>query len=76
MLQLAASRGVQTLVLGAWGCGVFRNDPRMVAGVFADLIREGSSFANVFPHLVFAIYDTTSSGEVLTAFKTNLSPTS
>lgn len=76
VLQLAASRGVQTFVLGAWGCGVFRNDPRMVARVFADLIREGSSFANVFPRLIFAIYDTTSSGEVLTAFKTNLSPTS
>jgi uncharacterized protein (TIGR02452 family) len=76
VLQLAASRGVQTFVLGAWGCGVFRNDPRIVASVFADLVREGSSFANVFPRLVFAIYDTTSSGEVLTAFKTSFSSTS
>jgi uncharacterized protein (TIGR02452 family) len=72
VLQLAASRGVKTFVLGAWGCGVFRNDPRMVASVFADLIRQGSSFANVFPRLVFAIYDTTSTSEVLTAFKTTL----
>jgi uncharacterized protein (TIGR02452 family) len=76
VLQLAASRGVQTFVLGAWGCGVFRNDPRMVAGVFANLLREGSSFANVFPRLVFAIYDTTSTGDVLAAFKTTLSQTS
>ncbi|RBP39074.1 uncharacterized protein (TIGR02452 family) [Roseimicrobium gellanilyticum] len=68
VLQLAASRGVQTFVLGAWGCGVFHNDPRMVAGVFADLIREGAAFANVFPRFVFAIYDTTSSGEVRRAF--------
>ncbi|QIF00226.1 TIGR02452 family protein [Roseimicrobium sp. ORNL1] len=76
VLQLAASRGVKTFVLGAWGCGVFRNDPSMVASVFADLVREGAAFANVFPRLVFAIYDTTSTGEVLTAFKTTLLQTS
>jgi uncharacterized protein (TIGR02452 family) len=35
VLALAASRGYRQLVLGAWGCGVFRNDPRVVAGAFA-----------------------------------------
>lgn len=76
VLALAASLGVQTFVLGAWGCGVFRNEPRMVAGVFADLIREGAPFAKVFPRLVFAIYDTTSSGEVLHAFASTIPQTS
>src|SRR5215472_14314550 len=35
VLAVAADRGERTLVLGAWGCGVFRNDPAHVAGVFA-----------------------------------------
>jgi|GEM_PF-4983582 len=31
VLALAASHGYKRLVLGAWGCGVFRNDPQLVA---------------------------------------------
>lgn len=33
VLALAAAHGYRRLVLGAWGCGVFRNDPMMVARV-------------------------------------------
>ena len=35
VLQVAAHQGHRTLVLGAWGCGVFRNDPSVVAEAFA-----------------------------------------
>jgi uncharacterized protein (TIGR02452 family) len=35
VLALAAHHGHQALVLGAWGCGVFANDPREVAELFA-----------------------------------------
>jgi uncharacterized protein (TIGR02452 family) len=35
LLALAASRGYKQLVLGAWGCGVFRNDPGVVAAAFS-----------------------------------------
>ncbi|MDX6744100.1 TIGR02452 family protein [Actinocorallia sp. A-T 12471] len=38
VLALAAAEGHRTLVLGAWGCGVFRNDPGEVADVWADLL--------------------------------------
>lgn len=75
VLQLAASKEVRTLVLGAWGCGVFRNDPRMVAGVFAGLVLNGAPFAGVFSRLVFAIYDCSSKGEVFAAFQSSLSKT-
>ena len=34
LLGLAAHHRCDVLVLGAWGCGVFRNDPAMVAGIF------------------------------------------
>ncbi|MET8147661.1 TIGR02452 family protein [Actinoplanes sp. NPDC049668] len=35
VLAVAAAHGHRRLVLGAWGCGVFGNDPAVVAGAFA-----------------------------------------
>ncbi|WP_041833003.1 TIGR02452 family protein [Actinoplanes sp. N902-109] len=39
VLAVAAAHGHRRLVLGAWGCGVFRNDPTEVARAFADALR-------------------------------------
>jgi uncharacterized protein (TIGR02452 family) len=46
-----------TLILGAWGCGVFGNDPALVARLFAEHLREGGHFAGQFQRIVFAVYD-------------------
>lgn len=54
VLQVAAGHGHRLLVLGAWGCGVFRNDPGLVAGVFADLLARSGGW---FDQVVFAVYD-------------------
>ncbi|MEU8088194.1 TIGR02452 family protein [Micromonospora sp. NPDC049101] len=54
VLEVAAAHGRRTLVLGAWGCGVFRNDPATVADAFAYALRE----VDRFDHVVFAIRDT------------------
>jgi len=54
VLAIALEHGHTTLVLGAWGCGVFRNDPEDVAKWFADVI--SSQFAGKFEKLVFAVY--------------------
>lgn len=53
VLAVASDAGDRTLVLGAWGCGVFRNDPDQVARVFADLL--GGAYAGAFEEVVFAI---------------------
>jgi uncharacterized protein (TIGR02452 family) len=53
VLDIAAAHGHRTLVLGAWGCGVFRNEPATVATAFADALRADGRFSRV----VFAVLD-------------------
>ncbi|MCF6470968.1 TIGR02452 family protein [Nonomuraea sp. MG754425] len=55
VLAVAAHHGARALVLGAWGCGVFRNDPRQVAGAFHAHLT--GAFAGVFERMVFAVRD-------------------
>ncbi|MET9568740.1 TIGR02452 family protein [Streptomyces virginiae] len=55
VLEVAASHGYRRLVLGAWGCGVFRNDPAHVAEAFRGLL--SGRFAGTFDRVVFAILD-------------------
>ncbi|WP_328417976.1 TIGR02452 family protein [Micromonospora sp. NBC_00389] len=66
VLEVAAAHGHRTIVLGAWGCGVFRNDPATVAGAFADALRT----VDRFDHVVFAIHDTLPGAPVYDAFLT------
>lgn len=69
LLAVAARHGVRTLVLGAWGCGVFRNDPATVARVFRGHLADGGAFAGRFARVVFAVYDTSSAKTTLGAFQ-------
>jgi uncharacterized protein (TIGR02452 family) len=57
VLAVARRHGHRRLVLGAWGCGVFGNEPSTVAGAFAGLLLSGGPFADSFDHIVFAIMD-------------------
>ncbi len=68
VLNVAASRGVRHLVLGAWGCGVFRNDPRLVAEVFAELLRPPGLFSVAFEQVIFAVFDRSKEGATFRAF--------
>ena len=54
VLSIAAYHGHRNIILGAWGCGVFQNEPSDVAGYFASQLKEGK-FRNVFDRVVFAI---------------------
>ena len=54
VLAVAAAHGHRRLVLGAWGCGVFGNDPSTVADAFASALRDSPWFT----HVTFAVLDT------------------
>lgn len=56
VLAAAGAHGHRCLLLGAWGCGVFRNDPAEVADVFARCL-ELPRFRGAFARVVFAVYD-------------------
>jgi uncharacterized protein (TIGR02452 family) len=68
ILQVAREKSVRRLVLGALGCGAYRNPPEEVAKIFRKVIlgdkrRKG---VNGFEEIVFAIFD---DGENLRAFR-------
>jgi len=55
VLRLAKQRGHTELVLGAWGCGVFKNDPEDIAVAFHFWLNQSPEFAGAFRRVVFAI---------------------
>ena len=55
VLALAVVNKVETIILGAWGCGVFRNEPADVANYFKEIIE--NQFRHSFKEIIFAIYD-------------------
>lgn len=65
VLHLAAARGYEALVLGAWGCGAFQNDPKVVSKSFR---RHLEDFAGCFRKVEFAIVDGSPSRETLKPF--------
>ncbi|MEV2190420.1 TIGR02452 family protein [Streptomyces phaeochromogenes] len=69
VLETATAHGYRRLVLGAWGCGVFQNDPAQVAGAFRALLTDGGRFAGSFEHIVFGVLDRTKGAVVLSAFE-------
>jgi uncharacterized protein (TIGR02452 family) len=56
VLALAEAKQHRNLLLGAWGCGVFRNEPAAVAEAFASWL-EHPRFAGSFDRVCFAILD-------------------
>ncbi len=52
IIHIAAAKGVDLLVLGAFGCGAFANDPKIVAKAMRGAIR---SYVNQFDVVEFAI---------------------
>lgn len=57
VLALAAAHQCDALVLGAWGCGVFQNDPGTVARIFYDYLCPQGLYSHCFRHVLFSVYD-------------------
>ncbi|MFE9257751.1 TIGR02452 family protein [Streptomyces sp. NPDC006879] len=68
VLEVAAVHGYQRLVLGAWGCGVFQNDPVEVAAAFHRHLTGPGRFADRFERVVFAVLDRDPSSPARAAF--------
>ena len=53
VLDVAALNGDEVVILGAFGCGAFRNDPNVVAEAMKTVVTE---YRNVFQTIEFAVY--------------------
>ena len=53
ILHIAAANDIDIIVLGAFGCGAFQNDPNIVAKAYRDALKE---YAKRFDVIEFAIY--------------------
>jgi uncharacterized protein (TIGR02452 family) len=69
LLSVAQTHGHTTLILGAWGCGVFGNSPAVIARLFADAFGPDGGFHGVFKRVIYAVYDSSPSQETLAAFQ-------
>jgi len=53
ILSIAAARGNEVVILGAYGCGAFKNPPEVVARAMKKVVAE---FRNYFHVIEFAVY--------------------
>lgn len=66
ILDVAIKNGHSTLILGAFGCGAFKNDPKIVAKVYKDLMDE---YKYAFKKVEFAVYSPNGESENYKIFK-------
>ena len=53
ILSAAVANGAQVIILGAFGCGAFKNDPAVVAQAYANILPE---YLHYFRTIEFAVY--------------------
>lgn len=69
ILSSAASNGAQVIILGAFGCGAFKNDPAVVAQAYANILPE---YLHYFRTIEFAVYCRPRSSQNYDAFNQTL----
>ena len=62
LLALARQHRHRAVVLGAWGCGVFGNDPADMARWFAHHLTESGGYRDAFEVVRFAVLDRRNDG--------------
>lgn len=68
VLAVGRHHGHKAVVLGAWGCGVFGNDPSDIARWFSDALNSDSRFVGAFDRVVFAVLDFADDAPTYNAF--------
>lgn len=66
-LAIFASQKCSHLILGAYGCGVFRNDPNEVAAWWQELLE--NHFPDIFRTVIFAVLDKSASRSCIMPFQ-------
>jgi uncharacterized protein (TIGR02452 family) len=74
VLSLAAHQRCDALILGAWGCGVFQNDPATVAQMSSAHLSDGEPYWGRFKRVVFAVLDNSSAQTTVAAFREQFAP--
>ncbi len=69
VLAIGRKHDHDSIVLGAWGCGVFGNDPSDIAHWFADALLDDSRFAGAFDRVVFGVLDFADATPTYEAFR-------
>lgn len=69
VLAVAVVQGYEYLVLGAWGCGVFRCEPEMVARLWEEFLGREGRYRRAFGGVRFAVLDRSKRGETIGAFQ-------
>lgn len=68
ILAVFVEQGITNIILGAWGCGVFKNDPNHIARYFAHYLKGEGKYSKCFENIFFAVYDRSKSLENISAF--------
>jgi uncharacterized protein (TIGR02452 family) len=71
-LAICAAEGHRHLVLGAWGCGVFANDPGVVARAFGAEL--AGAHAGIFEEVIFAVLDWSDERRFIRPFAERFAP--
>lgn len=68
ILEAALDNGAGVVILGAFGCGAFKNPPEIVAAAFREAIEE-NGYGRKFDRIVFAVKKSADRRNVLAFFK-------
>lgn len=68
VLALFAEKKNKNLILGAYGCGVFRNDPELIADYWHELLYD-ENFISYFDNIIFAVLDNSKTQSCIKAFE-------
>jgi uncharacterized protein (TIGR02452 family) len=69
VLGLFVHHRIEHVLLGAWGCGVFQNNPEDIARYFAGFLLNGGKYSRSFKSVLFAVFDRSRDQHNIKAFQ-------